>query len=78
MVTGGGGGIGAATSRLFAQHGAQVVIADIDAECAHRCADEITASGGSARAVVTTSATAAKSPSWRDQCWIATAEWMCW
>src|SRR5947209_2056749 len=31
VVTGGGGGIGAATARLFAQHGARVVIADIDA-----------------------------------------------
>jgi NAD(P)-dependent dehydrogenase (short-subunit alcohol dehydrogenase family) len=53
VVTGGGGGIGAATARLFAQHGAQVVIADIDAGRTHQCADEITASGGSAWAVVT-------------------------
>ncbi len=53
VVTGGGGGIGAATSKLFAQHGAQVVIADVDTERAHRCAHEITESGGSARAVVT-------------------------
>ena len=48
VVTGGGGGIGAATARLFARHGAQVVIADIDAELAQQTADEITASGGSA------------------------------
>ncbi|OBJ49287.1 SDR family NAD(P)-dependent oxidoreductase [Mycobacterium sp. 1423905.2] len=41
VVTGGAGGIGAATSRLFAQHGASVVIADIDAERAQRTADEI-------------------------------------
>ena len=53
VVTGGGGGIGAATARLFAEHGAQVVIADIDTERAQRCADEITTSGGSALAVVT-------------------------
>jgi NAD(P)-dependent dehydrogenase (short-subunit alcohol dehydrogenase family) len=52
VVTGGGGGIGAATARLFADHGAQVVVADIDAERAHQTADEITASGGSAVAVV--------------------------
>ena len=51
VVTGGGGGIGAATARLFAQHGARVVIADIDAERARRTAEEITASGGSALAV---------------------------
>jgi 2-hydroxycyclohexanecarboxyl-CoA dehydrogenase len=48
VVTGGGGGIGAATARLFAQHGAQVVIADIDTERAHRTVNEITKAGGSA------------------------------
>ncbi|OBG24248.1 SDR family NAD(P)-dependent oxidoreductase [Mycobacterium sp. 852002-51057_SCH5723018] len=53
VVTGGGGGIGAATARLFAQHGAQVVVADIDPELAHRVAGEITTSGGSALPVVT-------------------------
>src|SRR3954463_14817185 len=50
VVTGGGGGIGAATARLFVQHGARVVIADIDADLAQQTADEI---GGSALAVVT-------------------------
>ena len=53
VVTGGGGGIGAATARLFADHGAQVVIADIDAELAQLTAEQITASGGSAFAAVT-------------------------
>ena len=53
VVTGGGGGIGAATAQLFAQHGAQVVIADIDPELARRTADQITTSGGSASAIVT-------------------------
>lgn len=48
VVTGAGGGIGAATARLFAEHGAQVVIADIDRDLAHQTADEINASGGSA------------------------------
>jgi meso-butanediol dehydrogenase/(S,S)-butanediol dehydrogenase/diacetyl reductase len=52
VVTGGGGGIGAATAQLFAQHGARVVIADIDTELARRTADEITTAGGSALAVV--------------------------
>src|ERR1700757_5071418 len=52
VVTGGGGGIGAATARLFAQHGARVVIADIETGLAQRTADEITASGGSALPVV--------------------------
>ena len=53
VVTGGGGGIGAATARLFAQHGAHVVIVDIDSELARQTASEIAASGGSAQAVVT-------------------------
>lgn len=53
VVTGGGGGIGAATARLFADHGAQVVIADIDAELAQLTAEQITVSGGSAFAAVT-------------------------
>ncbi len=53
VVTGGGGGIGAATARLFADQGAQVVIADIDAELAQLTAEQITASGGSALAAVT-------------------------
>jgi 2-hydroxycyclohexanecarboxyl-CoA dehydrogenase len=48
VVTGGGGGIGAATSRLFAQHGAHVVIADIDLDSAHQTAETISESGGSA------------------------------
>jgi NAD(P)-dependent dehydrogenase (short-subunit alcohol dehydrogenase family) len=48
VVTGGGGGIGAATAHLFARHGAQVIIADIDAGLAQRTADEITTAGGSA------------------------------
>jgi NAD(P)-dependent dehydrogenase (short-subunit alcohol dehydrogenase family) len=53
VVTGGGGGIGAATARLFAEHGARVVIADIDAGLAQGVADEIAASGGSGVAAVT-------------------------
>jgi len=53
VVTGGAGGIGAATARLFADHGAQVVIADIDAELARLTTEQITASGRSAFAAVT-------------------------
>jgi 2-hydroxycyclohexanecarboxyl-CoA dehydrogenase len=53
VVTGGGGGIGAATARLFAEHGAQVVIADIDADIAEATAAQVTASGGAALAITT-------------------------
>lgn len=52
VVTGGGGGIGAATARLFARQGAHVVIADVDAELAGRTVEHIAASGGSALAAI--------------------------
>ena len=48
VVTGAGGGIGAATARLFAQHGAQVVVAEVDAQRGRAVAEEI---GGLAVAV---------------------------
>lgn len=52
VVTGGGGGIGAATARVFAGQGAHVVIVDVDAGLASGTVDEIAAVGGSAVAVV--------------------------
>lgn len=48
IVTGGAGGIGAATSRLLAQRGAKVVVADIDGGRAAEVARDI---GGTALAV---------------------------
>jgi meso-butanediol dehydrogenase / (S,S)-butanediol dehydrogenase / diacetyl reductase len=53
VVTGGAGGIGAATANLCARQGATVIVADIDAELAQRTVDDITASGGSAVSVIT-------------------------
>jgi 3-oxoacyl-[acyl-carrier protein] reductase len=46
IVTGSGRGIGKAIAHLFAQHGASVVINDIDAEVAEATAKEITDAGG--------------------------------
>ena len=50
IVTGSGRGIGRSIARLFADHGASVVINDIDEDVAQATADEINQSGG--RAVV--------------------------
>lgn len=52
IVTGGAGGIGAATCKLLAHRGARVVVADIDVVRANAVADEITGGGGGAIAVV--------------------------
>jgi NAD(P)-dependent dehydrogenase (short-subunit alcohol dehydrogenase family) len=51
LVTGAGSGIGEASARLFAQEGAGVVVADIDAEAAERVAASIRAGGAAASAV---------------------------
>ena len=48
IVTGSGRGIGKAIAHLFAQHGASVVINDIDADVAEATAKEITEAGGTA------------------------------
>ena len=50
VVTGGGDGIGGAISRLFAQHGAIVEIAEIDRERAETAVADIVSSGGTAQA----------------------------
>jgi NAD(P)-dependent dehydrogenase (short-subunit alcohol dehydrogenase family) len=52
VVTGGGGGIGAAVSALFAEHGALVEIADINAESASRTQQVVEEAGGTVRAHV--------------------------
>jgi NAD(P)-dependent dehydrogenase (short-subunit alcohol dehydrogenase family) len=49
IVTGGGSGIGAAVCRQLAQEGACVVVADLDADSAHRVAADIRSQGGKAR-----------------------------
>jgi NAD(P)-dependent dehydrogenase (short-subunit alcohol dehydrogenase family) len=51
LITAGGGGIGGATARLFAQQGARVAVADVNAEAAARVAGEIEAAGGQALAL---------------------------
>jgi 3(or 17)beta-hydroxysteroid dehydrogenase len=48
IVTGAANGMGAATSRLLAQEGAKVILADIDEENGERVAASIQASGGEA------------------------------
>jgi 2-hydroxycyclohexanecarboxyl-CoA dehydrogenase len=50
IVTGGGGGIGGATSRRFASEGANVAVFDLNLEAAERVAADIVAAGGAATA----------------------------
>lgn len=50
VVTGGGGGIGAATCRRFAQEGAAVAAFDLNLEAAEKAAAAIRAEGGRAEA----------------------------
>lgn len=51
VVTGGGSGMGAATSELFGAEGATVVVTDLDGAAASAVAERIVAAGGSASAV---------------------------
>ncbi|MDE2240608.1 MAG: SDR family NAD(P)-dependent oxidoreductase, partial [Rhodospirillales bacterium] len=53
LVTGGAGGCGAEASRLFAQEGAKVTIADIQQEAGEKLAEAIRAEGGEASFVHT-------------------------
>lgn len=48
IITGSGRGIGAAVARLFAEHGAAVVVNDLDGEVAESVVSEIRAAGGRA------------------------------
>ena len=51
IVTGAASGFGAAIAALYAEHGAGVVVADINDEAARTVAAEIGDAGGRARAV---------------------------
>ena len=48
VITGGGGLLGGAFCRALAEHGASVLVNDIDAEAAGKVADSIVAAGGAA------------------------------
>jgi len=52
IVTGAGGGLGAAHAKVFAKEGASVNVNDINEAAAKAVVDEITAAGG--KAVVNT------------------------
>ena len=51
MITGGGRGIGEASARRLAEHGAKVILADMNLEAAQAVAADINAQGGEARAL---------------------------
>lgn len=48
IITGGGSGIGEHTAKLYAKHGASIVIADVDEKGGNRVIDEIKKDGGKA------------------------------
>src|SRR5215212_12183243 len=50
LVTGAASGMGLATAQVFAAEGANVAVTDINAEATQAVADQITATGGSAKA----------------------------
>jgi NAD(P)-dependent dehydrogenase (short-subunit alcohol dehydrogenase family) len=50
VITGGGGGIGSAMARAFAERGAKLALADVDAEVAGRVAKELEQAGAEAAA----------------------------
>jgi NAD(P)-dependent dehydrogenase (short-subunit alcohol dehydrogenase family) len=60
VITGAGRGIGAETARLFADEGAAVVVADIDAATAEAVVQDIRAAGGRALASITDISSAAQ------------------
>jgi NAD(P)-dependent dehydrogenase (short-subunit alcohol dehydrogenase family) len=52
VITGAASGIGAATARLFARHGARVALVDVDTDGLDQVAAEIAAAGGECRIAV--------------------------
>ncbi|NIQ37099.1 MAG: glucose 1-dehydrogenase [Proteobacteria bacterium] len=48
FITGGGGGIGRVTSRIFASEGAKIVVVDIDREAGQKTVDLVEQDGGEA------------------------------
>jgi NAD(P)-dependent dehydrogenase (short-subunit alcohol dehydrogenase family) len=60
IITGAASGIGLATAKLLAGHGARIVVADINAAAAETAAREIAASGAQAHAVEVDVANAAQ------------------
>ncbi len=48
IITGAGGGLGAAHARVLASEGCAVIVNDINQEAAQKVVDEITAAGGKA------------------------------
>jgi 3-oxoacyl-[acyl-carrier protein] reductase len=53
VITGGGQGLGLAIGSVFAEHGASVVLADVNGDSAAQAADELASAGGSGRVIGT-------------------------
>ena len=79
VVTGAGAGIGAAVSRLFAEHGARVEMAEVDADRARRTRTAI--EDEPAARPAPTSSTSPRRPTstgWPPTCWPSTGGSTCW
>ncbi len=71
IVAGGGGAQGRVGAKLFAEHGARVIIADASLEAAQAAADEINAAGGEA---IASAADVGDADSWRQLADLAGSE----
>ena len=60
IITGAGSGVGRAAALLFAQHGARVALADINAQAAAKTAADVRTQGGEAMAMACNVASAAE------------------
>ena len=77
MVTGGGGGLGNATSVRFAEEGATVVVSDVDMDAAERVSEACRASTSTSIAVACDVSDSASVATLFDELRDGSAGWTC-
>ena len=78
LITGGGSGIGRATSVLFAREGARIVVSDVGEDSARQTADEVEAAGGEAVVVTGDVSRTDDAKRWSTPRWTPTVSSTCW